>query len=188
MASPRGVTMPEVLVAVTLLALLGVATLPAMARLSSNARVAAAARLLVAHMQGLRARSIATSRSHGMLFERDGQGWYWRDVRDGNGNGLRTAEVRDGTDDVISAPRRLGQATPHVDFALPAGRIPRIPPRRGSIRDSTRPVRLGNTSLLSFSGWRLAIFGLALVLVMRFRPEGLVPSRRMAAELHEVHG
>jgi len=25
------------------------------------------------------------------------------------------------------------------------------------------------------------------VLVMRFRPEGLVPSRRLAAELHEAH-
>ena len=44
------------------------------------------------------------------------------------------------------------------------------------------------SSLLSFSGWRLAVFGLALVLVMRFRPEGLVPSRRMAAELRELHG
>ncbi len=41
------------------------------------------------------------------------------------------------------------------------------------------------SSLLSFSGWRLAVFGLALVLVMRYRPEGLVPSRRLAAELHE---
>ena len=41
------------------------------------------------------------------------------------------------------------------------------------------------SSLLSFSGWRLAVFGLALVLVMRYRPEGLVPSRRVAAELHE---
>jgi branched-chain amino acid transport system permease protein len=43
------------------------------------------------------------------------------------------------------------------------------------------------SSLLSFSGWRLAIFGLALVLVMRYRPEGLVPSRRLAAELREAH-
>lgn len=40
------------------------------------------------------------------------------------------------------------------------------------------------SSMLSFSGWRLAIFGVALVLVMRLRPEGLVPSRRVAAELH----
>jgi branched-chain amino acid transport system permease protein len=31
---------------------------------------------------------------------------------------------------------------------------------------------------LRFSGWRLAVFGLALILVMRFRPEGLLPARR----------
>jgi branched-chain amino acid transport system permease protein len=48
-------------------------------------------------------------------------------------------------------------------------------------------VNPSGSSLLSFSGWRLAVFGLALILVMRFRPEGLVPSRRLAAELHEVH-
>ncbi len=48
-------------------------------------------------------------------------------------------------------------------------------------------INPSGSSLLSFSGWRLAIFGLALVLVMRFRPEGLVPSRRLAAELREAH-
>jgi branched-chain amino acid transport system permease protein len=48
-------------------------------------------------------------------------------------------------------------------------------------------INPSGSSLLSFSGWRLAIFGLALVLVMRYRPEGLVPSRRLAAELHEEH-
>jgi branched-chain amino acid transport system permease protein len=38
--------------------------------------------------------------------------------------------------------------------------------------------------LLSFSSWRLMIFGLALVVMMRFRPEGLFPSARMQHELH----
>lgn len=38
--------------------------------------------------------------------------------------------------------------------------------------------------LLTFSNWRLLIFGLALILVMRFRPEGLLPSTRMKEELH----
>jgi len=46
-------------------------------------------------------------------------------------------------------------------------------------------INPNGASHLSFSGWRLAIFGVALVLVMRFRPEGLIPSRRLAAELHE---
>lgn len=38
--------------------------------------------------------------------------------------------------------------------------------------------------LLTFSNWRWLIFGTALVLMMRFRPEGLWPSSRVKAELH----
>ena len=37
---------------------------------------------------------------------------------------------------------------------------------------------------LKVSGWRLFIFGLALVLMMRFRPEGLLPAARQNRELH----
>jgi branched-chain amino acid transport system permease protein len=36
----------------------------------------------------------------------------------------------------------------------------------------------------TFSGWRLIIFGLALIVMMRFRPEGLIPSNRVKHELH----
>jgi len=39
--------------------------------------------------------------------------------------------------------------------------------------------------LATFTNWRWIIFGLALILMMRFRPEGLWPSSRMKAELHE---
>jgi branched-chain amino acid transport system permease protein len=39
--------------------------------------------------------------------------------------------------------------------------------------------------LLTFSNWRWLIFGTALVLMMRFRPEGLWPSERVKAEMHE---
>jgi branched-chain amino acid transport system permease protein len=40
-------------------------------------------------------------------------------------------------------------------------------------------------ALLTFSNWRLMIFGLALILMMRFRPEGLLPTARMRHELHD---
>ena len=43
---------------------------------------------------------------------------------------------------------------------------------------------LAGRSYLTFTGWRLMLFGLALVLMMRFRPEGLVPSSRVRGELH----
>ena len=39
--------------------------------------------------------------------------------------------------------------------------------------------------LYTFSNWRWLIFGLALILMMRLRPEGLWPSERVKAEMHE---
>ena len=36
---------------------------------------------------------------------------------------------------------------------------------------------------LTFSNWKLMIFGLALVLMVRFRPEGLLPSARIEGEM-----
>lgn len=44
---------------------------------------------------------------------------------------------------------------------------------------------------LSFSNWRLMIFGLALIVMMRLRPEGLLPSSRVQLEFHsedQAHG
>jgi branched-chain amino acid transport system permease protein len=35
--------------------------------------------------------------------------------------------------------------------------------------------------------WKYLLFGLALILMMRFRPEGLLPSKRVKAELHHEH-
>jgi branched-chain amino acid transport system permease protein len=40
-------------------------------------------------------------------------------------------------------------------------------------------------AMLKFSSWRLMIFGVALILMMRFRPEGLWPASRVQLELHE---
>lgn len=42
------------------------------------------------------------------------------------------------------------------------------------------------SGMASIGGWRLAIFGMVLVLVMRLKPAGLVPSQRVAAELREA--
>ena len=54
-----------------------------------------------------------------------------------------------------------------------------------------RPVAAGGATLFTlpkemftFTGWKLAVFGLALILVMRFRPEGLFPSDRVKDEMH----
>lgn len=42
------------------------------------------------------------------------------------------------------------------------------------------------TVFASPSNWKFLVFGLALVIMMRYRPEGLLPSRRIAAELRHA--
>jgi branched-chain amino acid transport system permease protein len=49
-----------------------------------------------------------------------------------------------------------------------------------------RHVSDGGNTFAQLSNWKWMLFGLALVLMMRFRPEGLWPSSRMKAEMH--HG
>jgi branched-chain amino acid transport system permease protein len=44
-------------------------------------------------------------------------------------------------------------------------------------------VGTGGENYMKISGWRLAIFGLVLILMMRFRPAGLIPEARHAREL-----
>jgi branched-chain amino acid transport system permease protein len=42
--------------------------------------------------------------------------------------------------------------------------------------------------LRAFSDYRLLLFGLLLVILMRFRPEGMIPSRRRQREFHDADG
>lgn len=60
-----------------------------------------------------------------------------------------------------------------------------------SLPTSDYPLMVGETRLLTlpailfkFSGWRLMVFGLVLILMMRFRPEGVFPSDRLKEEFH----
>jgi ABC-type branched-subunit amino acid transport system permease subunit len=44
---------------------------------------------------------------------------------------------------------------------------------------------IDSTSLFTPNNWRLLVFGLALVLMMRWRPEGLFPFRSLIRESEE---
>ena len=50
------------------------------------------------------------------------------------------------------------------------------------------PESMRGKQYLKVSGWRLLIFGAALILMMRFRPEGLLPRGAVKHELHPDDG
>lgn len=148
----RGLTLVELLTALALLGLLLAFTLPATAELRTAGRAAAAARELATTLHALRWRSVAEHCAQGLYFESDSLGWSWRIVRDGNGNGLRTQEIRDGTDPTVQAPRRVEASVSGVRLGFPpGGPFPAIPPRRGTLVPSADPVRFGSADIVAFS-------------------------------------
>jgi prepilin-type N-terminal cleavage/methylation domain-containing protein len=148
----HGFTLAELMAALAIAAILLLITLPTIASMRIEGRVAAGARELAMTFHALRWQSVAKNRNHGLLFDRSENGWIWFLVQDGNGNGLRTAELRTGVDITLSGPHSIEESDGLVKLGFPAtGRLPAIPPRRGAIAELDDPVKFGRSNLVSFS-------------------------------------
>jgi len=148
----KGWTLIELLVVLAVIALALLVAVPGWSALSSTARTGAAAREMAMRLAATRWKSVSAGVAHGLWFRRDAQGWGWYEVRDGNENGLRTAELLDGTDLVLSGPHRLEQSVPGVRLGIPPlGAIPRIPPATGSLVNLADPVQFGRSDIVAFS-------------------------------------
>lgn len=150
----RGSSLAEVLVTIAIVAIAAGVAVPAADAMLRGARGDAGAREMAATFRALRMRSVTMHRSQGLLFEQDGIGWKWLEVADGNGNGIRTQEVRSGVDPTLSGPHRLESRVEKVGPGFPGpGPFPEIPPGRGIISDTSDPVKFGRSDLVSFSPW-----------------------------------
>jgi type II secretory pathway pseudopilin PulG len=181
--------------AVVVVAIVGIAlsiSVPALSSLRENGRTAAGARVLAMELNRMRWESVAHHRPRGLFFERVSGGWGWSVVEDGNGNGLRTAEIRRGVDRRVSGPHRLEDRVENVRLGFPpGGPFPRIPPRAGVITGVDDPVQFGRSDIVAFSplgrsssgtlyvtDGRRGLFGIVLygpssrVRVWRYDPEG----------------
>lgn len=151
MAASKGISAAELLVALAIGGAGLAVSLPAAAHLRDAGRAAAGARVFTSGFGAARFKSLAMHRSVGLFFERGPSGWSWREVEDGNGNGLSTAEIRSGTDRSVSGPYRLEGIVPGVVLGFPpGGPFPKIPPDRGSL-DTTDPVQFGRSDIVSFA-------------------------------------
>lgn len=152
MRLPRGLTLNESLIVLALLGIALAVALPSVADIGAAGKAAAGAREMAAAFQSLRWRAVARSRAHGLFFRQLDAGWVWYEVADGNGNGLRSAEIERGTDRTLSGPHRLEERVNDVSLGFPAGgSIPRIPPRSGTITNPEDPVQFGRSDIVSFS-------------------------------------
>jgi len=148
----KGYTLAELLAALAIVAIAVAVTLPAAASLRDAGRAAAGARSMATLLSSLRWRSTATGRSTGLQFSRIGTEWTWREVVDGNGNGLRSAEITRGIDAVLTGNQSLRQRVDHVTLGFPpGGSYPEAPPGTDVVQSGDDPVRFGRSDLVSFS-------------------------------------
>ena len=110
-------------------------------RTSEPGRSVMASRFRLARLE-----AVSQSRSIGLVFDQQGGRWTFRVCADGNGNGIRRAEIASGTDACLEGPHDLQAMFPGVQIAVdPTIRGPDGEP------PSPDPVRFGTSNLASFS-------------------------------------
>lgn len=152
MTASRGYTLAELLAVLAIVAMAVAVTFPAAAMLRDAGRAAAGARTVATLLSSQRWKSVATHRVRGLQFRKSGGRWTWREVADGNGNGLRSAEITRGVDPILSAEESLEGKVESVALGIPAGgTYPEAPPGTETLTAADDPVRFGRSDLVSFS-------------------------------------
>jgi hypothetical protein len=110
-------------------------------------KTAGAARYVAARLQHARMEAIGRSCSVGVKFSNVSGRYAYAVYVDGNGNGVRSAEIASGIDPEVLAPERLSDQFPSVDF----GALPGLPAVDGGLAPGNDPIRFGSSSTASFS-------------------------------------
>ena len=132
-----------------LLALTAAIALPSVLGGLDDARAMAAARHVAALARLTRVQAATRSTHVGLRFEREGPTYRYAVYVDGNGNGLRSRDIRRGVDEAITSVERIGDRFPGVAIGVAAG-VTRISDGR-VMMGGADPVRLGSADTLTFS-------------------------------------
>jgi prepilin-type N-terminal cleavage/methylation domain-containing protein len=71
--------------------------------------------------------------------------------RDGNNNGIRSADILAGIDRRYSGPMRLSRNSDDIRVGILNDQVPEIPPKTGNIPAAKDPVKFGKSDIISFS-------------------------------------
>jgi Tfp pilus assembly protein FimT len=113
-----GITLVEVLFATALLTTLTAMVVPGAQAALDELRTASAARYLAGRVMAMRMEAVRRSTAVALKFEADGDDYVFAPFADGNGNGVRTADIRAGIDRPLGATERLRDRFPGVRFTL----------------------------------------------------------------------
>jgi prepilin-type N-terminal cleavage/methylation domain-containing protein len=142
-----GITLLELLLVISLGSILAAIAVPQSLRALDDFRTRAAAQYLARVLASARFQAIKRSTMYGIRFEGEGMDYRMSLVADGNGNGLRSAEITSGVDLIVSEPTPLRAHFAGVAFGI----LPGVPDADGNATASADGVRVGASRLLAMN-------------------------------------
>jgi hypothetical protein len=146
-ASERGRSLLEVLLVLATSLTMGALTVALTSSAVDEMRTAVAARYVAGRIGSTRIDAVKRSSAVALRFEAVGGDYMYAPFEDGNGNGVRTAEIRSGIDRPIGPYERLSDKFPGVHFELAPG----VPDADGQAGTGADGVRIGSARLLTMS-------------------------------------
>ena len=153
----RGFSLVESLAVVAVALVMAAVAAPAFRALLADAHVLGAGRQFKSQFRLAYSTAVRSGVYTAIRFERRDDGTVWYAVyRDGDADGVRSADIASGKDVLISGPFPLSGGAPGVSVGINPG-IPALPPESGML--SGDPVRFGPSDILSFSPFGTATPG-----------------------------
>jgi prepilin-type N-terminal cleavage/methylation domain-containing protein len=164
-ARPQGYTLIEVMFAVALGVTLASAAAAAAAQGTARLRAHVGLSAIVGRFMAARAEAVRRGVTVAVVFDPCGDSWCLRLVADGNGNGVRRADIASGIDRAIERAWTVEEGTGVLRLTVGQDLPPLAPgePRLGTGAD---PVRFGSGDMASFSPLGTATSG-SLILSSR---------------------
>jgi Tfp pilus assembly protein FimT len=144
-APAAGLSLIEVLFALSLALAAAGAAVPAMLETARALRLRAAASYIAGYLQQARLQAVSRSASVGLRFRPAGDDWILGAFVDTNGNGLRNADIASGLDPGLDQETRFSTRCPSVRLARLAG----VPDVNGATGGDA--VRFGSSAIASFA-------------------------------------
>jgi len=149
----KGFTLVEILIAMTIVSILVAVGLPRLIQASAKTRLRLAAQEVAGALHTCRMAAVKQSANVAAKFRTTSDGQVtFRLYRDGDGDGVRTADINTGIDPAVSAPRKLKTLGRGIRFGFPPGPAPRHP---GSpsirLKRLEDPIRFNRSDLASFT-------------------------------------
>lgn len=143
----QGLTLIELVFAVSLIAVIASVAIPLTGDALDNARTSSAARYLAGQIVSSRMDAVNRSRAVALRFDASAPDCRIGRYIDGNGNGVRAAEISTGIDKRDGPEKRIGDDFPNVRFGLREG----LPDADGVRGTGTDGVRIGTARILTMS-------------------------------------